>query len=132
MKYLLDTSIFLWSVDAQERLSARAKEVLEDRRQEIFLSPVVSWEIVIKAARGNLTLARSAAETLNLAFAKFELRSLPVTHPHSLTVGELPPIHSDPFDRMLVAQAKSEGMVLMTADATLERYPVEILWSGKR
>src|SRR5205807_10301405 len=131
MKYLLDTSIFLWSVDAEQKLSARAKEVLEDRRQEIFLSPVTSWEIVIKVARGNLTLARSAAETLNLAFTKLELRPLPVTHPHSLTMAELPPIHNDPFDRMLIAQAKSEGMVLMTADATLERYPIEILWSGK-
>lgn len=131
MKYLLDTSIFLWSIDAEQKLSARAKEVLEDRRQEIFLSPVTSWEIVIKVARGNLILARSASETLSLAFAKFELRPLPVTHPHSLAVGELPPVHNDPFDRMLIAQAKSEGMVLMTADAALEKYPVEILWSGR-
>lgn len=131
MKYLLDTSIFLWSVDAQQKLNPRAKEVLEDRQQEIFLSPIVSWEIVIKVARGNLTLARTIAETLNLAFNSFDLRSLPITHNHSLALGELPPIHNDPFDRMLVAQAKSENMVLMTSDDTLRKYPIEILWCAR-
>jgi PIN domain nuclease of toxin-antitoxin system len=131
VKYLLDTAVFLWSVDAQQRLNARTKQILESREEEIFLSPVVSWEIVFKVNRGKLTLARSASETLNLAFAKFGMRSLPVTHAHSLTLGELPPFHHDPFDRMLVAQAKNEGMVLMTADATLEKYPVDILWCGK-
>ena len=131
MKYLLDTSIFLWSVDAQQKLNSRAKEILEDRQQELFLSPVVSWEIVIKVARGNLTLARTAAETLNLAFNNFALQSLPVTHNHSLALGGLPDIHNDPFDRMLVAQAKSENMVLMTSDAILKKYPIEVLWCAR-
>ena len=131
MKYLLDTVVFLWSVDAQHKLNARTKQILGNRDEEIFLSPVVSWEIVIKVTRGKLTLVRPVSETLNLAFTEFGIQSLPITHAHSLALGELPPVHNDPFDRMLVAQAKNEGMVLMTADATLEKYPVEILWCGK-
>jgi PIN domain nuclease of toxin-antitoxin system len=131
MKYLLDTAILLWSVDAPQRLNLRAREVLEDRGEEIFLSPVVSWEIVIKVARGKLTLSRPAGEMLNMAFARFGMSSLPVTHAHSLALGELPFVHNDPFDRMLVAQAKNEGMVLMTSDAILGKYPIETLWCGK-
>jgi PIN domain nuclease of toxin-antitoxin system len=131
MKYLLDTAIFLWSVDAPQKLNPRARDILEDREQEIFLSPVVSWEIIIKVARGKLTLSRSTSEILNLAFSRFGMQPLPVTHAHSLAIGALPPVHDDPFDRMLVAQAKTNGMVLMTADAALEQYPVETLWCGK-
>jgi PIN domain nuclease of toxin-antitoxin system len=130
MKYLLDTAVFLWSVGDQQRLNARTRQILNNRDEEIFLSPVVSWEIVIKVTRGKLKLARTPSETLNLAFAKFGMRSLPITHAHCLTLGELPLVHNDPFDRMLVAQAKNEGMVLMTADALIEKYPVETLWCG--
>jgi PIN domain nuclease of toxin-antitoxin system len=131
MRHLLDTAVFLWSVDAQQNLSTRAREILEDGNEEIYVSPVVSWEIVIKVGRGKLTLARSVDETLNLAFKKFGLLEQPITHTHSLALGQLPAIHSDPFDRMLVAQAKTENMVLMTADKTLTEYPVQILWCGK-
>ena len=131
MKYLLDTSTFLWSVDAQDRLNTRTREILENPDAVLFLSPVVSWEIAIKVARGRLTLARSVSETLNLAFAKFAMQSQPITHAHSLALIELPPIHNDPFDRMLVAQARCENQILVTADEKLKQYPVEILWCGK-
>ena len=131
MKYLLDTVAFLWSVDAQDRLNPQAREILQRRDAELFLSPVVSWEIVIKVARGRLTLARSVNETLNLAFAEFDMQAQPITHAHSLALTELPPIHNDPFDRMLVAQAQCENQVLVTADEKLKQYPVEILWCGK-
>jgi len=131
MKYLLDTVAFLWSVDAQDRLNTRTRETLENPDAELFLSPVVSWEIVIKVARGKLTLARSVNETLNLAFAKFAMHVQPIMHAHSLALAELPHIHNDPFDRMLVAQARCENQVLVTADEELKEYPVEILWCGK-
>ena len=131
MKYLLDTVAFLWSVDEQDRLNPQAREILQRRDAELFLSPVVSWEIVIKVARGRLTLARSVNETLNLAFAEFDMQAQPITHAHSLALTELPPIHNDPFDRMLVAQARCENQVLVTADEKLKQYPVEILWCGK-
>jgi PIN domain nuclease of toxin-antitoxin system len=131
MKYLLDTAAFLWSVDAQDKLNTRTRETLENPDAELFLSPVVSWEIAIKLARGRLTLARSISETLDLAFSRFGLQAQPITHAHSLGLTELPPIHNDPFDRMLVAQARCEKQVLITADEKLKQYPVEILWCGK-
>jgi len=131
MKYLLDTVAFLWSVDAQDKLNIRTRETLENSDSELFLSPVVSWEITIKVARGRLTLARSISETLNLAFARFGMQAQPITHAHTLGLTELPPIHNDPFDRMLVAQARCENQVLITADEKLKQYPVEILWCGK-
>src|SRR5262249_15533318 len=114
-----------------DRLNTRAKEILENRNEELFLSSVVSWEIVIKVARGRLTLSRPVRETLDLAFARFGLQSQPITHAHSVALIELPPIHNDPFDRMLVAQAKCENLIVMTADEILKRYPVDILWCGK-
>jgi PIN domain nuclease of toxin-antitoxin system len=131
MKYLLDTAAFLWSVDAQDRLNARTREILENPDTELLLSPVVSWEIVIKVARGKLTLARSVSETLNLAFGRFGMQAQPIMHAHSLALAELPPIHNDPFDRMLVAQARCENLALVTSDERLKEYPVEILWCGK-
>jgi PIN domain nuclease of toxin-antitoxin system len=131
MRYLLDTVAFLWGVDAADRLNTRARAILESRDEEIFLSPVVSWEIVIKVARGKLTLSRSVAETLSLAFERFGLQAQPITHAHTLALVELPPIHNDPFDRMLIAQAKCENLAIVTADETLKEYPVEILWCGK-
>lgn len=131
MKYLLDTAAFLWSVDAQDKMNAHAREILEDRSAELFLSSVVSWEIMIKAARGKLTLSRSVSETVDLAFAKFGMQAQPITHAHTLMLGELPAIHNDPFDRMLVAQARSEKLILVTADSVIEKYPVETLWCRK-
>jgi PIN domain nuclease of toxin-antitoxin system len=77
MKYLFGTAAFLWSVDAAERLNTRARAILESSNEEIFLSPVVSWEIVIKVMRGKLTLTRSVDETLKLAFSKFGMQSQP-------------------------------------------------------
>ena len=131
MKYLLDTVVFLWSLDAQENLNDRALAILQNRHEEIFLSPVVSWEMVIKAARGKLKLSRPAEDMVQRSFTEFGTRALPITHSHSLAVAQLPPLHSDLFDRMLVAQARSEKMILMTADPILEKYPVETLWCGK-
>lgn len=131
MKYLLDTVAFLWTVDAQDKLNARSREVLENREADLFLSPVVSWEIMIKVARGRLALSRSVRETLSLAFDRFGMQAQPITHTHSLALGDLPHIHNDPFDRMLVAQAKCENLILMTADEVLKSYPIEILWCGR-
>jgi len=131
MRYLVDTAVFLWSVDAPQKLNSPAIEILENRNDEIFLSPVASWEIMIKIAQGKLMLSRTASELLHLAFTNFGIQSLPITHTHSLALGDLPPVHNDPFDRMLVAQAQSENMVLMTAEAVLGKYSVQTFWCGK-
>lgn len=131
MRYLLDTVAFLWSLDAQQNLNNRALAILQNRHEELFLSTVVSWEMVIKVARGKLRLSSPAEEMVHRAFTEFGIQALPITHLHSLAVAQLPPLHSDPFDRMLVAQARSEKMVLMTADPILEKYPVETLWCAR-
>jgi PIN domain nuclease of toxin-antitoxin system len=130
MKYLLDTAVFLWGLDEQHKLNTRAQEILQNRNEEIFVSPIVTWEIVIKQARGKLKLARPTADMVQRASTEFGAGSLPITHVHSLALAELPPLHNDPFDRMLIAQARSENLVLMTADSFIRNYPVETLWCG--
>jgi PIN domain nuclease of toxin-antitoxin system len=131
MRYLLDTTVFVWSLKEPEKLNKSALGVLEDNGQEVFLSAVSSWEIVIKAAIGKLTLPKDPAQLLAETLTKFAIQPLSITHAHSLAVGELTLYHRDPFDRMLVAQARSENMVLMTADMVMEKYPVETLWCRK-
>jgi len=131
MRYLLDTVVFLWALDRRENLNDRALAILQNRHEEVFLSAVVTWEMVIKVSRGKLKLSRPAGDMVQRAFTEFVARHLPITHFHSLAVAQLPPVHNDPFDRMLVAQARSENLILMTADSILEKYPVETLWCGK-
>ena len=131
MRYLLDTAVFVWSLNEPEKLNDRALQVLQDRNQEVFLSAVSTWEIVIKSTLGKLNLPKAPAQLIPEALARFGTRALPITHTHSLAVSELPRHHNDPFDRMLVAQARSEGMVLMTADSFIENYSVKTLWCGK-
>jgi PIN domain nuclease of toxin-antitoxin system len=130
MKYLLDTGIFLWSLDPFENLSDDAQKVLTSG-QAVFLSAASAWEIVIKAALGKLNLPKAPSVLIPEAMGKFGVQALAISYLHALAVSELPNHHKDPFDRLLVAQARSEGMTLMTADSMCAKYPVEVLWCGK-
>ncbi|HKW77410.1 MAG TPA: type II toxin-antitoxin system VapC family toxin, partial [Terriglobales bacterium] len=98
MKILLDTSAFVWSLDEPEKLSKNAREILQTGDQEIFISAVSSWEIVIKWSLGKLQLPKPPAELVPEALARFSAQSLAITHTHSLAVSELPRHHNDPFD----------------------------------
>lgn len=131
MRILLDTSAFVWSLDQREKLNNAAQRILQEGDQEIFLSAVSSWEIVIKWFLGKLKLPKAPAELIPEALARFPVQPLAVTHNHSLAVAELPRHHNDPFDRMLIAQARSEKLVLMTADPVFEKYSVKTFWCGK-
>ncbi len=131
MRYLLDTGVFLWAEGMSTRLNARARELLQDGREEIYLSAISSWEISIKCALQKLRLPESPASFVPKCMIAHGIRPLVITHAHALGAGELPQHHQDPFDRMLIAQAVSEKLVLMTADAAFERYDVETLWCGK-
>jgi PIN domain nuclease of toxin-antitoxin system len=102
-----------------------------DATQEIFLSAVTSCEIAIKVAAGKLRIAEPPGSLVPRRMTEQGLRPLPISHQHALAIFGLPPHHRDPFDRLLVAQATLENLVLITADAMLERYPVEVLWAGK-
>jgi len=129
--YLLDTAIFLWSVGSTERLNQQALALVEDATTELFLSAASSWEISIKSALGKLKLPEAASTYVPKRLTSQGIRSLPISHIHALAAGELPPHHRDPFDRMLVAQAMNEEMVLLTADPSFKKYGIEILWCAK-
>ena len=130
MRYLLDTGIFLWSLHSVERLNSESQRLLAERK-DVYLSSVTSWEIVIKVGLGKLSLRRPPRDLLPEAMSTFSLQPLPITHLHTLEVEALPRHHKDPFDRLLIAQAKVENLVLMTADPVFAKYPLEILWCGK-
>ena len=116
-RLLLDTHLLLWAVSAPQKLSLATRKRLD--ACEVFVSAASIWEVSIKAALGKLD-ADPAALLAEIEPAGFRL--LPVTGEHAAAVARLPPIHNDPFDRMLVAQAKTEPLLLLTNDAALAGY----------
>ena len=112
---------------APERFTPETRERLESPGTEVYLSSASIWEIVIKYALGRLHLPMGPAEYLPSRMAASRTTALPIEHRHALRVGELPPHHRDPFDRMLVAQAQVEGLPILTADPQLAAYDVEVL-----
>ncbi|HET7258881.1 MAG TPA: type II toxin-antitoxin system VapC family toxin [Candidatus Acidoferrum sp.] len=131
MNYLLDTSVFLWSLGAEHKLNKKSLELLSSKSAKLYLSAASSWEIAIKFALGALTLPNPPSQFIPRAMSSLAIGSLEITHSHALLAGELPPHHRDPFDRMLIAQAQAEKMVVLTADRTFQRYHVELVLCGK-
>ena len=131
MNYLLDTMIWLWSVDSVEKLNQECRDILENGREEIYFSAATAWEISIKARLGKLHLPAPPAQVIPAFTAKQGLRPLPVTHLHAVKVYDLPLHHNDPFDRLIIAQAISEEMAVLTADSDFHKYPVKVLWCGR-
>lgn len=121
MKLLLDTQLLLWAAGQPERLSPRAKRYLNDVGNELFFSAASLWEIAIKT-----TLGRDDFRVEPRVFRRGLLDNgyfeLPITSEHAVSVDGLAPIHKDPFDRILMAQALVEGITLLTADVQLARY----------
>ena len=122
MKLLLDTHLLLWAAGQPQRLSAAARALIEDAANELFFSAASLWEIVIKQGLGRDDF-RVDARVLRRGLLDNGYRELPVSSEHVIAVATLPPIHKDPFDRLLVAQATVEGITLMTADPAVARYP---------
>ena len=127
MKCLLDTSVALWSVVAEHKLNKQAQGLLTAGTSTLYLSAASVWEIAIKYALGNLPLHEEPATLIPEMLRGMGMRALAITHTHALEAGRLPSHHADPFDRMLIAQARTEGMVLLTADRALQRYQVELI-----
>lgn len=127
MRLLLDTHVFIWWDSDPGQLSPSASAALRDPANEVFLSVVSAWEVVIKAQLGKLTLRLPLADIVAQQQAN-GIRLLDVTLPHVLGVEGLPAAHKDPFDRLLAAQAIVEGMELVTADAVFAHYPVRVSW----
>ncbi len=130
MKYLLDTSVWLWSLGGSDRINAEGLQVLAGGTDDLYLSAASSWEIAIKSAIGRLRLPEPAAIYVPKRMVAQGIRPLPISHAHALAVAELPMHHSDPFDRLLIAQAQAEEMVILTADRAFRRYQVSLLWCG--
>jgi len=120
MTLSLDTHVFLWWLDDPRLLSKAACEAIGNGKNTVYLSAVVIWEIVIKRASGKL----DAPDDLEAAMAANRFLPLPVTVPHVLAVATLPEYHRDPFDRLLIAQARHEGFKLVSRDALIGRYGV--------
>jgi PIN domain nuclease of toxin-antitoxin system len=121
MKLLLDTQLLLRAAGQPERLSARAKRLLNDPGNELLFSAASLWEITIKTALGREDF-RVEPRVLRRALLDNGYVEVPVTSEHAVSVDALPPLHKDPFDRLLLAQALVEGITLLTADAQLSRY----------
>jgi PIN domain nuclease of toxin-antitoxin system len=129
-RILLDTECWLWWHFHPGRLNTQALAVYEERRHPLLLSAASSWEIAIKAALGRLDLPAPPERFVPERMAEDGIDPLAISHAHALGVARLPPHHSDPFDRLLVAQAQVERCALLTADAQLARYDVELVWAG--
>jgi PIN domain nuclease of toxin-antitoxin system len=127
MKLLLDTHTFLWWDNAPDRLSAGASAALSDPANDVCLSVASAWEILIKARLGKLTLRIPLADMVAQQQTN-GLKVLPVDMRHVLAIEALPPIHKDPFDRLLVAQANVEDATFVSVDPIFAQYPVRTLW----
>ncbi len=123
MKLLLDSHVLLWWDSDLSKLSSAQNEAISDPDNEVFVSAVTAWELGIKQAAGRLALV----DSIEVIAARFAFVELTITMDHGRHAASLPMLHKDPFDRMLVAQAIVEQMVLVTADAQLAAYPVSIL-----
>lgn len=121
MKLLLDTQLLLWAAGQPERLSAAARKLLNDPSHELLFSAASLWEISIKNTLGREDF-RVEPRLLRRGLLDNGYAELPVTGQHAVNIDSLPPLHKDPFDRLLLAQALSEGITLLTGDAQLARY----------
>lgn len=122
MKILLDTHLLLWAAGQPARLPAVARSLLSDTRNQLVYSPASLWEIAIKRGLGRDDF-QVDPRVLRRSLIDNDYQELAITGEHAMAVDVLPAIHKDPFDRMLVAQSIIEGITLLTADATVARYP---------
>ena len=130
MKYLLDTMVWLWSVGSSEQIGKAGLEILASGDEEIYFSAATSWEIAIKTRLGKSRLPEEPVPYVPKRLSEQGIHSLSVTQSHSLKVYDLPLHHHDPFDRLIIAQALTEEMVILTSDRVFKNYPVEVLWCG--
>ena len=128
MKLLLDTHTFIWWDSEPARLSPRALALCQDRVNTVLLSVASVWEMQIKLQLGKLKLNLPLAEVIETQRQTNNVEVLPVTLTHVLALESLPVHHKDPFDRLLVAQAKIEEAVLVSRDPIFAKYPVKSVW----
>ena len=125
MKLLLDTHIVIWAAFTPDRLSQSAQSLIIDEENELLFSPVSLWEVATKRALGRRDFQfDSRVLRSNLLLNGYH--ELPITSQHAVAIDQLPDIHKDPFDRLLIAQSMVEGILLLTSDPTVAKYPAPV------
>ncbi len=123
MKLLLDSCAIVWWLNGPEMLADQAHAAISNPSNQIFISAASVWELSLKVAKGKLRLPQGLLKTL----VEDGMTPLQVTCDHAAASTALPPIHADPFDRILIAQALAEGMILVTRDDIIPDYPVPVM-----
>jgi PIN domain nuclease of toxin-antitoxin system len=121
MKYLLDTHLLLWAAFDQHKLSKPARRLLEKLDDELFFSAASIWEVAVKSALNQASFDIDA-RMLKRGLSDNGYSELVITSDHAITASQLPPLHKDPFDRMLIGQAICEGITLLTVDTKVAQY----------
>lgn len=128
MKYLLDTHTFIWLDNEPEKLPAKVAEICADQTHTLLLSIASVWEMQIKLQLGKLTLPAPLATIVENQIRNNQVELLTIQLPHVLELATLPLHHKDPFDRLLIAQARFEDAVILSDDSQISKYPVPLIW----
>jgi PIN domain nuclease of toxin-antitoxin system len=128
MKILLDTCTFVWAMDETEQLPESVVGLLNDPANELYLSAVSVWEVAVKCGLGKLTLPEPLDVVLAKASTNLQLMPLPLCAEAATRALKLPPLHKDPFDRMLICQARHHNLAILTPDQAVHQYGVPCLW----
>lgn len=128
MRALLDSHTFLWAVTGEQRLGPAAQALLDDAANEFLLSYVSIWELTIKTSLGRFAIPRPVASFLAAQAAANRIALLPISLDHIQQLEGLPNHHRDPFDRLLVAQARVEDLPMVSVDRVLADYGIRVIW----
>jgi PIN domain nuclease of toxin-antitoxin system len=127
MKILLDTHIFLWFISGDARLSANVRDAIRDPNNQVYLSVVSVWEAIVKYQLGKLPLPEHPETYLPKQRDIHQIASLALDENSVVELAKLPPLHRDPFDRMLICQALHNDLIMATVDSTVRAYPVRVM-----
>jgi PIN domain nuclease of toxin-antitoxin system len=128
MKVLVDTHTFLWDLNDDPRSSRKARQMLSSDEHELIFSLVSLWEIAIKIKTGRLKTLGSSVSYIRDEMEAYGMQLLPIRYDHILQLESLPHHHGDPFDRLLIAQAVTESLPILTGDEVFRRYGVKVIW----
>ncbi|MCX5866766.1 MAG: type II toxin-antitoxin system VapC family toxin [Proteobacteria bacterium] len=127
MRFLLDTQVFLWWIADDPRLSEKARGIMRNVENRLFLSAASGWEIAIKAKLGRIRLPQNPQGFVARQLSANAIESFPIQMGHALHTFTLPPYHRDPFDRIIVAQAQLEKLTVLSSDPQIARYDIKVI-----
>ena len=128
MRYLVDTHVLIWWITEDYRLSSKAAKIIRSHKNLLYWSTASSWEMSIKWTLGRLELGEPLESLIPTELTKNQIEIVPIENKHAILAGQLPLHHKDPFDRMLIAQARLESMGIITNDSKFKLYDAETHW----